>query len=159
MFLHTNSLLDDVEDLLQRIDLLVMERDVRTNKDYSFSTGLGGVFAYVSQRIILYQRTGFPQFTHKYLQELWTAANNALSMDKIDPRTRTFALQLLEADGVAKEETIPLHISDVFSLPNIINQDSQYWEIDMDNCVGFGIKTLLQLRKSQRITNLKSKEQ
>lgn len=151
MFLHSNSFLDDVEDLLQRIDILVMERDVRRCRDYSFYRGLGGIFAYVSQRIILYQRIGSPMFDIKYLQELWTAANDTLKQENVDPRTRFFALQLLDADGIAENETIPLNLNDVFSLPDIINNESKYWEIDMNNCVGFGIKTLLQLKKTQRI--------
>jgi len=151
MFLNTNGFIDDVEDLLQKIDRMVMERDLRRITDYSFDIGLGGILAYVSQRLILYRAGGKPQFDIQYMHDLWLKCDNLLKSEEKDARCRSFALQLLDADTDESTETLPLKIESVFALPTIINNNEILWEASMQSCIGFGLKALTEVVKLKRV--------
>lgn len=158
MFLNTNGYLNDVEDILQRIDRMVMERDLRRISDYSFNTGFGGILAYVSQRLICYKYKGHPQFDIRYMQDIWLKCDTLLKQkgETEDIRCRNFALQLLDAGIVKEEELLPLKLEDIYALPAIINQNESLWEASMQNCIGFGLRTLLDTKKLKRVKPIRN---
>lgn len=143
MYLHSNGLVDDVEDILGKIDYQVMSRDLRRISDYSFEEGLGGILCYISQRIILYKENASKTICTQYLQELWEKADDLLKLTNIDCRSRDYAQQALDLVNIENEEAIPLRLESIFDFPGAINKrDKKLWEPSIDNILGFGLKLM-----------------
>lgn len=67
---------DDTDEILSEIDMAVMERDLRRNRDVSLTTGLGGIYSYVFSRLdSKSQHTQRSIFDEKFLNELYTSMN------------------------------------------------------------------------------------
>lgn len=64
---------DDTDEILSEIDMAVMERDLRRNRDMSLTTGLGGIYSYVSSRLdSKSQHIQRSVFDERFLNELYS---------------------------------------------------------------------------------------
>lgn len=148
IFLIRKKLTDyTFENELKVIDSKLMERDPQRVTDFTFESGLGGIFCYVVHRLYL-TKLGIASscFDSTYLSSLLEAAKSCLNKD-IELRTRSYALQLLcyEKDYDNWEILSP-QWKDIIDLPSFLPQNECFWKCSLDSATGYLINLLSILR-------------
>lgn len=150
LYLQSHSLLEDpMEEELQLIDQLIMERSPLRMKDLSLISGLGGVLCYVTARLGSLEKEGKISlfFNESYLSELEIASRSLLNTTD-DYRCCNFAMQLLEyINKKEKREIIPLEFDEILELPKFLPQQNKYWEIGLLGVTGYAVRILSDFKK------------
>lgn len=141
---------DDMEDVLNSIDLLVMERSPIRSKNHSMHSGLGGVMAYVVARLGELKKAGKQSevFLPEYMDELKLSAQNILLDEKADYRCKSLAMQI-HLFGEDDWEILPPEFEDTLFFPTVLPKEQTYWTPDFKGVVGYAIGLIERLNKIQ----------
>lgn len=95
----------DTDEILEEVDKMVMERDVRRITDLSLETGLSGIAAYVRSRLDSERVSGFSQpFDTAYLADLDSACRKHNIEWKSDAYSTTNLWKTILTQLPAKDE-------------------------------------------------------
>lgn len=134
---------DDMEEELNHIDRLVMERNPGRIQDLSVLTGIGGIFCYVVTRLGYMKRNKKDNtcFDKKYIEQLQSAASRTIKSEDIDYRCRNFGMQLMEY-GSASWSVLPPEFEEIIDLPEFLPREERFWETGLKGATGFSIQTI-----------------
>lgn len=150
LYLQANGFLDDpMEPELATIDSLIIQRRISRANDNSIKSGIGGVMAYVVNRIgkAIKERKDIANiFPLEYMKELRTEAERLVSIeDDLDCRIRSLAMQVTLIDCDDFDTMLPT-FEDVIYLPDSLPEDKGYWSFSMNSALGYGINKINQLK-------------
>lgn len=153
LYLQAHGFLDDpMEPELAAIDRMVMERDVRRTKDSSIRSGIGGVMAYVVNRIGQAVKSGKKPadvFPAEYIEELKRYTRPLVTTrEVINYRVRSLAMQV-QLIGSDDFDLTPPAWDEVVHLTSSLPADSEYWSLDTNSAIGYGINRIYQLRNRE----------
>ena len=131
---------------------MVMERDVRRTKDSSIRSGIGGVMAYVVNRIGQAVKSGKKPadvFPTGYIEELKRYTQPLVTTrEVINYRVRSLAMQV-QLIGSEDFDLTPPAWDEVVHLTSSLPADSEYWLLDTNSAIGYGINRIYQLRNRE----------
>lgn len=135
------------------IDSKVMELNLERVTDYTFKTGLGGVYCYVAQRLHLAKisHTEVP-FDKAYVQSIMVSAQRALKF-ATDLRTLTHAELILSSEQ-ADWQILPPRLVDVMDFPTFLPEDKAEWSDNFDGALGYLCHLLKILQTQKPVSNL-----
>lgn len=150
LYLQAHGFLDDNMDKeLAIIDRMVMERDVMYTNDDSIKSGLGGIMAYVVNRIAQNHRLGrkiSDVFPIEYIEKLKKRTSPMIKTNNIiDYRVRSLAMQVQMINS-SDFEFFPPMWNEVVHLPLSLPTERSYWTFDISSAIGYGISRIKQLK-------------
>lgn len=145
--LRNNYVEGNFEKEFAQIDNKVMMLNLDRVTDYTFKTGLGGVYCYVSHRLQLAKNyhTESP-FDEAYLQCVTTSAQRALK-SATDLRTLTYA-QLILSQGQDDWQVLPPRLIDAMDFPSYLPEEVAEWTDGFDGALGY-LCHLLKILQTQ----------
>lgn len=158
IYMIRNGLADiDFTHELYLIDRKVMEINPGRVTNFSFGSGIGGVFCYVANRLYFSQTQGEDcPYDKEFLSSLKAAAGKALNKTS-DLRTRSYALLLL-SHGQDDWRVLCPQWKDVIDLPDFLPESMENWEKGLTGAAGYFchlIQILRSTRPNEKIQDFK----
>lgn len=130
-----------------------MELNLERVTDYTFKTGLGGVYCYVAQRLHLAKISHAEvPFDKVYIQSVMASAQRALKF-ATDLRTLTHAELILSSEQ-ADWQILPPRLVDVMDFPTFLPEDKAGWSDNFDGALGYLCHLLKILQTQKPVSNL-----
>ena len=131
------------------IDHKIMEVNLERITDYSFKTGIGGIFCYVAHRLQWARSHSFSNpFDNEYMQSIRTSAQKILQLST-DWRTLTYA-QMLLLYGQEDWYIMSPNLLDVMDFPNFLPENEANWTPNFDGALGYFCHLLYVLQSQKR---------
>lgn len=136
---------DNMEEELKVIDCTIEQICIKRCKDYSFLTGIGGIYCYVVARLGLSKKEGNIKcnFSYDFLEELDSESSNIISKTT-DWRTRNFVEQFKERHSDAWQ-ILPPSLNEITEISNFIPKSTKHWNIDLSSIVGAFINQIITI--------------
>lgn len=153
IYLIRHSILEDsIDEELQYIDERIMEIDFSQVKNLSFETGLGGIFAYITARLGMYN--SFPngtKFTEDFFQKVKPVCQQIMQMDGVDSRTFIHATLLFSCvENYKHWDILPSRIEDTLTLPLFLPKETQFQKTGLSGKTGYALFLINQTLSMQQ---------
>lgn len=141
LYMYFHKMISEVPVVIKNIDRLIADIDMDDIDDYSFAKGLGGVFAYLSLRMMM---VGGVAIDAGLLNRADRTTGRLLnSRTDLSACYYTMLYLGIRKNGVDPNNELP-DINDWLEAPNSIPNNPRFWNIAlMDGCLGTSIKAMI----------------